>query len=130
MAGIVLLRGITVGALLLGLGACSTGGFAIGDRVLTFPWDGPQETATNTPNLPAMVPGETFGHGPVRVALLLPLSDPALSGMAVAMANGARLAIGFIEANPNIAENITIALRDSGASAGSASQAATAALQE
>jgi ABC-type branched-subunit amino acid transport system substrate-binding protein len=130
MAGTVGLRAIAVGALALVLGACSAGGFAIGDRVLTFPWDAPQESMPVSQAALPTAPAETFGHGPVRVALLLPLSDPALAGTATGMANGAKLAMSFIEANPNIAENITISLRDSGASAGSASQAATAALQD
>ena len=130
MAGTSGLRAIAVGALALVLGACSAGGFAIGDRVLTFPWDAPQDAVPVAQAALPAAPGETFGRGPVRVALLLPLSDPALAGAATAMANGAKLAMSFIEANPNIAENITISLRDSGASAGSASQAASAALQE
>jgi ABC-type branched-subunit amino acid transport system substrate-binding protein len=130
MAGAMGLRAIAAGVLALALGACSTGGFAIGDRVLTFPWDAPQESVPLAQAALPTAPGETFGQGSVRVALLLPLSDPALAGMATGMANGARLAMSFIEANPNIAENITVSLRDSGASAGSASQAATAALQE
>ncbi|MDB5530769.1 MAG: transporter substrate-binding protein [Devosia sp.] len=130
MAGTVGLRAIAAGALALALGACSAGGFAIGDRVLTFPWDAPQENVPMAQAVLPAAPGETFGQGPVRVALLLPLSDPALGGMATALANGARLAMSFIEANPNIAENITISLSDSGASVGSASQAATAALQD
>lgn len=130
MAGTIGLRAIAAGVLALVLGACSTGGFAIGDRVLTFPWDAPQESVPVTQAALPAAPGETFGQGSVRVALLLPLSDPALAGTATGMANGARLAMSFIEANPNIAENITISLRDSGASPASASQAATAALQE
>lgn len=72
---------------------------------------------------------QTFGRGPVKVALLLPLSDPALARAARGMANGAQLAMEFIKSNPNIAENITIALRDSGTTPSNASQAAEAALQ-
>src|SRR5699024_2516687 len=41
-----------------------------------------------------------------------------------------RLAIGFIETNPNIGENITVSLRDTGSSASGAAQAANAALAE
>ncbi|HTM79443.1 MAG TPA: penicillin-binding protein activator, partial [Devosia sp.] len=125
-----LLRGLAGTGLALLLVACSTSGLTIGDRTLNFPWDAPQSNTPNgQPTLP-LAAGETFGRGPVKVTLLLPLSDPALTGAATALANGAKLAMSFIEANPNIAENITISLRDSGASAGSASQAANAALQE
>ena len=125
-----LLQGLASAALALALSACAAGGFAIGDRVITFPWDAPQTGVADTPmtTLP-MAPSQSFGNGPVQVALLLPLSDPNLSGAATALANGARLAMGFIEANPNIAENITVTLRDSGTGAGSASQAASAAVQ-
>ncbi len=130
------LKGLAAGAVAGALAACSSGGLMLGDRELSFPWDDPQsqqqQPATGPLQQPSqpMAAGEVFGRGPVRVALLLPLSDPALAGMATALANGAKLAMGFIEANPNIAENITISLRDSGASAGSASQAASAALGE
>ncbi|HTN59997.1 MAG TPA: penicillin-binding protein activator, partial [Devosia sp.] len=125
-----LLRGLAGAGLALLLGACSTSGLMIGDRTLTFPWATSQtDMPVTQPGLPMAV-GETFGRGPVKVALLLPLSDPALAGTATALANGARLAMSFIEANPNIAENITISLRDTGASAAGASQAASAALQD
>jgi branched-chain amino acid transport system substrate-binding protein len=70
---------------------------------------------------------QSFGRGPVQVALLLPLSGPEAS-TGQALANASRLAIAFVEANPNIAENITISLRDSGSTAQSATAAASAAL--
>jgi branched-chain amino acid transport system substrate-binding protein len=76
-------------------------------------------------------PAERFGRGPVTVALLLPLSgNPALSQLGTALANASRLAIAFIEANPNIGENVTISLRDTGDSAAGATSAASAALAE
>ena len=124
-----LLQGLASAALALALSACAAGGFAIGDRVITFPWDAPQAGVADTPTTLPLAPSQSFGNGSVQVALLLPLSDPSLSGAAAALANGARLAMGFIEANPNIAENITVTLRDSGTGAGSASQAASAAVQ-
>ena len=65
-------------------------------------------------NLP-LAAGQTFGKGPVRVALLLPLSgDPGLATVGISMANAAELAIDFIETNPNIADNITVVLKDTG----------------
>lgn len=67
----------------------------------------------------------------MRVALLLPLSgNPALSQLGTALANASRLAVDFIEANPNIAENITISLRDTGDSAAGATSAANTAVAE
>jgi len=47
-----------------------------------------------------------------------------------ALANASKLAIAFIEANPNIGENITISLRDTGDSAAGATSAANAAVAE
>ena len=131
-----LLQGLAGMALALAMSACAAGGFSIGDRVVTFPWAAPQANVPNgqagMANVPQALPSgpsQSFGTGPVQVALLLPLSDPTLSGAATALANGARLAMAFIEANPNIDENITITLRDSGTGAGSASHAASAAVQ-
>lgn len=80
------------------------------------------------PILPAG-PVQSFGRGPVQVALLLPLSgDPGLAGVGQSLANASRLAISFIEANPNIAENITIGLRDTGGTVAGATAAASAAV--
>jgi branched-chain amino acid transport system substrate-binding protein len=106
--------------------ACSPGTFNFGSRTLDFS-DPP---ASNQPMtmLPAG-PSESFGRGPVPVTLLLPLSgDPTLAGVGRSLANASRLAIGFIEANPNIAENITITLRDTGGTAAGATAAASAAI--
>lgn len=80
-------------------------------------------------NLPR-VAGETFGRGSVRVALLLPLSDPQLAQVGLSMANGARLAMDFIEASPNIADNITVTLKDTGSSPQGAAQRASEAVAE
>lgn len=75
--------------------------------------------------------GQSFGKGPVRVALLLPLSgDPALAAVGTSMANAAQLAIDFIEKSDAIGENITIVLKDTGATPGGASQQASAAVSE
>jgi len=53
-----------------------------------------------------------------------------LAQLGSALANASRLAIAFIEASPNIGENITITLRDSGTSAAGAVAAANAAVAE
>lgn len=75
--------------------------------------------------------GLSFGKGPVRVALLLPLSgDPALAAVGTSMANAAQLAIDFIEQSEAIGENITVVLKDTGPSAAGASQQASAAVSE
>ncbi|UXN74383.1 penicillin-binding protein activator [Devosia sp. A8/3-2] len=76
-------------------------------------------------------PSESFGHGPVKVALLLPLSgDPGTASVGMALANASKLAISFIEANPNIAENITITLQDTSTSVEGAASAASAAVTD
>lgn len=112
---------------LLSLAACSP--IQIGSRTLDFGSDGGTlSPASSTPMLPAS-PAQTFGRGPVQVALLLPLSgDPTLASVGQSLANASRLAIGFIEANPNIAENITISLRDTGSTVAGATAAASAAI--
>jgi len=73
--------------------------------------------------------GQTIGTGPVRVALLLPLSgDPRLSGVGASMANGARLAMDFIAQSPNISDNITLMLADTGGTGPGAAHAASQAV--
>ena len=74
-------------------------------------------------------PAQMFGRGPVKVALLLPLSGD-LAAVGTSLANASRLAIAFIEANPNIGENISISLRDTGSSVDGATSAASAAVAE
>lgn len=126
-------------ALAFALGAvltsCSPGTFQIGSR--TIGWGNPPAQVGNTaPAIPGPIQqmpqsgGESFGRGPVRVALLLPLSgDPSLAELGKSLANASKLAMAFIEANPNIAENTTITLRDTGDSAAGATAAANAAVQ-
>jgi branched-chain amino acid transport system substrate-binding protein len=102
-----------------------------GSRSFSLPWDNGGGQPAGGLGPVATTPSERFGRGPVTVALLLPLSgNPALSQLGVALANAAKLAIGFVEANPNIAENITISLRDTGDSAAGATAAASAAVAE
>jgi ABC-type branched-subunit amino acid transport system substrate-binding protein len=77
---------------------------------------------------PGQPGGQSFGTGPVRVALLLPLSgDPRLSSVGTAMANGARLAMDFIAQSPNIGDNVKVTLRDTGGTGPGAANAASAA---
>lgn len=121
-------------SLLLALSACTMSDIQIGSRTLSFGGDGggqPQQSfPTQQPMIPAG-PSQSFGRGPVKVALLLPLSgDAGLASVGTSLANASRLAIAFIEANPNIAENITITLRDTGATVQGATSAASAAVAD
>ncbi len=90
----------------------------------------PTAAAGDTMVLPT-AEGQSFGTGPVRVALLLPLSgDPAIANVGVSMANAAQLAIDYIAQAPNITDNITLVLKDTGVSPGGAAQAASQAVSE
>jgi hypothetical protein len=123
-----LVRALAAASLLV-LSACSP--IQIGSRVIDFGGAGQTPAPgypTTTPGLPTG-PTQSYGRGPVQVALLLPLSgDPGLASVGQSLANASRLAIGFIEANPNIAENITITLHDTGSSVAGATTAASAAV--
>ncbi len=91
---------------------------------------GPGSTGPGSGTLPT-ASGKTFGKGPVRVALLLPLSgDANIATVGQSLANASELAIEFVETNPNIGENITVVLKDTGTSAAGATQAAETALSE
>ncbi|MBU1333501.1 MAG: penicillin-binding protein activator [Alphaproteobacteria bacterium] len=112
---------------LLVLSACSP--IQLGSRTLDFGAP-PAQTIQAPATMPAG-PSQSFGRGPVKVALLLPLSgDNGIAAVGQSLANASRLAIAFIEANPNIAENITITLRDTGTSVAGATAAASAAVTD
>lgn len=128
-------------AALLTVSSCTPGEYQIGSRSFSFPFGDstPQQQAQPIPMqqggmmpMPmATGPSESFGRGPVKVALLLPLSgDPGTASVGMALANASKLAISFIEANPNIAENITITLRNTGTSIEGATSAASAAVSD
>ena len=129
--------GASFGMALLALAACSP--LQFGSRTLDFGGGGGSSTfgsgqpipnQSMTPITPAG-PSQKFGRGPVQVSLLLPLSgDPALASVGQSLANASRMAIAFVEANPNIAENITITLRDTGSTVQGATAAASAAASE
>lgn len=122
--GFSLVRRLGAGLMLLAvLAGCSAGGFG------SFGSAG-GASADQQAGLPPAA-GQSFGKGPVRVALLLPLSgDPALAAVGTSMANAAQLAISFIEQSDTIGDNITIVLKDTGPSAAGASQQASAAVSE
>jgi len=86
--------------------------------------------ATQLPGqtLPAAA-GQVIGTGPVRVALLLPLSGDVAS-VGISMANAAQLAMEFIARNPDIGENITLVIKDTIGSPTVASQKASEAIGE
>lgn len=75
--------------------------------------------------------GEVIGTGPVRVALLLPLSgDATLTGVGTSMANSARIAMQYIASNSALPDNITVVLKDTGPTAEGAATAASEAIAE
>lgn len=129
MIGSRVLSALAGGLALLGLAACSMGDFSIGSRRLSWPGGPEQPEAVTSQAVMPVAAQETFGRGSVKVALLLPLTGE-LAGTGVALANAAKLAMGFIEANPNIAENISVTLRDTGGSVAGATQAASAAVAD
>jgi len=106
---------------LVALSACTAGSFDFG----SFGPGRPPDTGMDLP----LAKGQSFGTGPVRVALLLPLNG-AGAAIGTAMAHGAELAMDFIAQNPNIADNITLVLKDSGSSAQQAAAVAQQAVGE
>jgi len=124
-------RGVTLGALwalafivLAQLAACpSTGLF--GGR------GGSVTTTTVGEGALPLVAGETIGSGPVRVALLLPLSGAeGLAEVALSMRNAATLAMNTIEQSPQITDNIQIVVKDTAGTVTRTREATTEALAE
>jgi len=109
---------------LLSLSACSMGSFSLPD------FNAPTRPPGGTTGLP-LAAGQTLGTGPVRVAMLLPLSgDAGLVRVGTSMANGAQLAMEFIAGNPKMTDNVTLVIKDTGPSAAGAASAASQAVQE
>jgi ABC-type branched-subunit amino acid transport system substrate-binding protein len=73
--------------------------------------------------------GNTIGSGPVTVAMLLPLSGE-LANIGTSMANAAQMAMDFVAGNPNLGQNITLVLKDSGSSPAEAAARASEAVSE
>ncbi len=120
-------RALLGGLSLLTLSACS-GGF--GFPGLGSGGGGGAAPADDGSALPT-AQGQSFGNGPVRVALLLPLSgDATLTNVGQSMANGAQLAMEYIAGNAAMHDNITLVLKDTGTTAQGAAQAANTAVQE
>jgi hypothetical protein len=96
----------------------------------SFDFDMPSFGGPAGPSTPALT-GQTIGSGPVRVALLLPLTgDASLSQVAVSMQNGAQLAMDFIAGSASMQDNITLTIKDTGPSAQGAAAAASQAVSE
>ncbi|HVW91753.1 MAG TPA: penicillin-binding protein activator [Devosia sp.] len=73
--------------------------------------------------------GKSFGTGPVKVFLLLPLSgDASLSRIGISMANAAQLAMDYVTGTAKIGDNITLSILDTGATPEGATGAAKAAV--
>ncbi len=79
-------------------------------------------------NLPTIA-GETLGTGPVRVALLLPLSGD-IASVGQSMSNAAKLAVDFIEQSPNISSNITLIIKDTAGNSAVAANKTSEAISE
>jgi branched-chain amino acid transport system substrate-binding protein len=117
-------RALLGGLSLMALSACSGmdfGSLGGGGGGGSAPADGTLPTAQ----------GRTIGNGPVRVAMILPLSgDPSLTDVGTSMANGAQLAMEYIAGNAAMHDNITLVIKDTGSSAQGAAAAANQAVQE
>lgn len=114
-------RTLLGGLSLLALAACSGERFDFGGL-------GGARPPADGGNLP-LAAGQSFGTGPVRVAMLLPLTGDA-SAVGQSMSAGAQLAMDFIASNEQIADNITLVIKDVGSSTQSAAAAAQQAIGE
>jgi branched-chain amino acid transport system substrate-binding protein len=125
------LRYLALGtAALTAIDGC-TPDFNFGASTMTPPGQVAQGQFAQAPADLPMTAGETFGTGPVRVALLLPLSgDPGLSNVGISMANASRLAIDFVTQDPKIGDHITVVLKDTGVTPAGAAQRAQEAVDE
>jgi ABC-type branched-subunit amino acid transport system substrate-binding protein len=113
----VLRLGLGVGALAL-LAGCDTTGFGLPSFGAIIPPATPKPRGT-----------QSFGSGPVKVALLLPLSgDAAAAAIGASMANAAQLAMDYVAGAPRLGDNITLQLKDTGATAEAAASAAREAI--
>jgi ABC-type branched-subunit amino acid transport system substrate-binding protein len=109
------------------LAACTPAAVDFGASTLSPPGG----IGRGQPDALPMAAGDTFGTGPVRVALLLPLTgDPGIANVGISMANASRMAIDFVTQNPRIGDNITIVLKDTGVTPGGAAQRAQEAVGE
>lgn len=111
----------------LGLGSLALLTGCSGMSMPSFGGFGGQPTQS-TQQLPTAA-GRTLGTGPVRVALLLPLTgDVATVG--ASMANAAELAVDFVQSQSSQQLNITVVVKDTGGNAQIAAQKASEAITE
>jgi len=117
------LRALGLSAL-VALSACS------GMSIPTFSGGGNPAERINQPaqSLPA-ASGRTVGSGPVRVAMLLPLTGDVAS-VGTSMSNAASLAMDYIASSPNAGNNITLVIKDTQGNPAVASQKASEAVSE
>jgi branched-chain amino acid transport system substrate-binding protein len=121
-AGLGRRRLLLGGLSLISLAACTNFGMP--------QFGGPTRPVDNGNGLQPVV-GQTIGNGPVRVAMLLPLSgDQSLTTIGQTMQNGAQMAMDFIAGNANMTDNITLVVKDTGPSTSGAAQAAAQAVEE
>lgn len=102
------------------LAGCS--GMSMPNFGSVFPGSEPTQTQPS-------LTGRSLGTGPVRVALLLPLTgDVATVG--ISMANAAELAMDFIQTQSNQQLNITVVVKDTASNPQIAAQRASEAVSE
>lgn len=111
----------------IGLLALVSGCSSLNFPQLSSPFPG-ASTQLPAGNLP-LAAGRVLGAGPVRVALLLPLTGDAAT-VGQSMANAAQLAMDFIEQSPNINGNITLVIKDTAGDAALAAAKASEAVRE
>lgn len=112
-------------ALGLGLSLVACSNISFGPNISTRN----SQIQVNPANTLPTAAGESMGTGPVRVALLLPLSGN-LGGVGSSMANGAKMAMRFIQSNPSVASNITLVIKDTSGDPSTAAAKASEAVRE
>jgi len=123
----LLIKYIFASFAILLLSACTN--FSFGPQNSTAPFTTISQDV-GTQILP-LASGEPIGTGNVRVALLLPISgDAGIANVGISMANGARLAMEFIQKNNSIGSNITLVLKDTSGDASVAARKASEAVSE
>jgi len=121
---------LAAGLILAQVAGCATGGGGGGFGTSRQIDPVTQPAFGETSVLPAPQ-GQVVGTGPVRVALLLPLSgDPGLAQVGQSMGNAATLAMEAIGRSTGTANNIHLVIKDTGGNAVAARNAAAAAITE
>jgi len=90
---------------------------------------GPNNVTTRNIGQQAPALDQIAGTGSVKVALILPLTGD-IGTVGTSMANGAQLAMEYIQSSAQIADNISLLVKDSQGDAAMAARQATAAVTE